>query len=126
MKIRKKKYFTKGEEFYKKNKKKYNNLFDIIQATKQDIDEYYQDEKVGIEELFESHYKLNSINYLKNNIALVLVIGLSTTYIGEIISNFCDGVLSKTENTEDVVSLLWAPLDDLFIMGVTIIFYVIY
>ena len=70
--MRKKKYITKGEEFYKKNKKKFNSYYEMIKATKSDIDGYYNND-IEIDELINSYHKLNSlkfmnlINYLKGD-----------------------------------------------------------
>ena len=101
--MRKKKYITKGEEIYKKNrknKKKYKTFYDVIKATKVEIDNHYAKNDIDIDELMKSYYKLNSFKYIKNNIALVLVIGFCTAYIGEIIGNFCDTLMVDSENIE--------------------------
>ena len=121
--MKKKKYITKGEEFYNKNKKakkKYKTLYELIKDTKVEIDEYYSNDYIEIDELVESYYKLNSFKYIKNNIALVVVIGFCTAYIGEIISSFFDKTMDAPASTESVFSILLTPLGDALSLGIIV------
>ncbi len=121
--MRKKKYITKGEEIYKKNKKnkkKYRTFYDVIKATKFEIDNHYAKDDINIDELMKSYYKLNSFKYIKNNIALVLIVGFCTAYIGEIISSFCDKIIVRPENVESILDMLLAPVGDALTLGVSI------
>ena len=121
--MKKKKYITKGEEFYNKNKKdkkKFKNSYEIIKATKAAIDEHYANDDIKIDDLVESYYKLNSFKYIKNNIALVVIIGFCTAYIGEIISSFFDKTMDISANTESVFSVLLTPLGDGLSLGISV------
>lgn len=121
--MRKKKYITKGEEIYKKNrknKKKYKKFYDVIKDTKVEIDNHYAKDDIDIDELMKSYYKLNSFKYIKNNIALVLIVGFCTAYIGEIIGSFCDTLMVDSENIESIFSMLLAPVDDALALGISI------
>lgn len=126
-----KKYLTKGEEFYKKNrknKKKLKTFYEVIKTTKMDIDNYYANDDVDINELMQNYYKLNSFKYIKNNIALVLVIGFGTAYIGEIISNFFDRTIVSPETAESIIGVLLASLGDTitFAVSISIVCYLLY
>ena len=121
--MKKKKYITKGEEFYNKNKKdkkKFKNSYEIIKATKAAIDEHYANDDIKIDDLVESYYKLNSFKYIKNNIALAVIIGFCTAYIGEIISSFFDKTMDISANTESVFSVLLTPLGDGLSLGISV------
>ena len=121
--MRRKKYITKGEAFYNKNKKakkKYKTLYELIKATKVEIDEYYSNDDIAIDELVKSYYKLNSFKYIKNNIALVVVIGFCTAYIGEIISSFFDKTMDTPASTDSVFSVLLTPLGDALSLGISV------
>ena len=121
--MRRKKYITKGEAFYNKNKKakkKYKTLYELIKATKVEIDEYYSNDDIAIDELVKSYYKLNSFKYIKNNIALVVVVGFCTAYIGEIISSFFDKTMDTPASTDSVFSVLLTPLGDALSLGISV------
>lgn len=121
--MRKKKYITKGEEFYKKNKKdkKNKSLYEIVQVTKNEIDNYYLKDDIDIKELIESHYKLSSEKYLKNNIALVLVLSLATSILSSAFTKFSNDLFEQNENVNSIVVALLSPLDDFIVLFISVL-----
>lgn len=122
--MRRKKYITKGEEFYKKNKKdkkKFKTPYAVIKATKADIDDYYNND-IEIDELINSYHKLNSLKFMKNNIALGLVVAFGTIYLGEIISIFFDKITLGSEVQESIVLALLTPLGNALGLWISVSF----
>ena len=121
--MKKKNHITKGEEFYKKNKrdKKNKSLYEIIQATKNDIDDYYSNDNIDVKDLLVSHYVLNSGKYLKNNIALVLVLSLATSILGNVFTRFSNSLFEQKENINSMMVALLSPLDDFIVLFVSVL-----